>query len=89
MSFQSVRDYRERKPTRPEDRAEIARRFRKLRRSAFLTQRALAGIISVCRQTVSEIEHRKVVPHDSTWDRFAALEAKHMQPPLRFPTRWE
>jgi DNA-binding XRE family transcriptional regulator len=73
---------------RPNNNAEISIRFKKLRRRAFLTQRVLAGMIGVCRQTVSEIEHRKVMPHDATWDRFAALEAKHMQPWIVLPAHW-
>jgi DNA-binding XRE family transcriptional regulator len=61
---------------RPQDKAEIARRFKTLRRHASLTQRCLAGIIGICRQAVSDIENKKTLPHDRTWLRFAILEGK-------------
>lgn len=74
---------------RPADKAEIARRFKALRREADFTQRRLAGVIGICRQTISEIEHQHVMPHCATWRRFAALEEKHMQPRLTLPVRWQ
>jgi DNA-binding XRE family transcriptional regulator len=73
---------------RPDATAEIARRFRRLRRRSFLTQRRLAGIIGVCRQTVCKIERRKVMPHYSTWDRFSDLETKHKLAHIRLPVQW-
>jgi len=69
--------------------AEIARRFKRLRRRSLLTQRRLARLIGICRQAVSDIERQRVMPHFSTCDRFAALEAKHMQPRIKFPAHWE
>ena len=62
---------------RPDDKAEIARRFRKLRRRSLLAQRDLAELIGICRPAVSDIERRQVMPHLSTWNRFADLEAHH------------
>jgi len=62
---------------RPDDKAEIARRFKTLRRRSYLTQSDLSEFIRVSRQAVSDIERRRVLPHRSTWNRFAALEAKH------------
>lgn len=62
---------------RPEDSREIARRMKRLRRRSHLTQRVLAEQIGICRQAISEIENRRVKPHESTWDRFTALEARH------------
>jgi DNA-binding XRE family transcriptional regulator len=74
---------------RPDDKAEIARRFKAVRRRAFLTQRQLTGLIGICRQAVSEIENKRTSPHFSTWDRFAALEAKHMQRRIKLPVHWQ
>jgi DNA-binding XRE family transcriptional regulator len=74
---------------RPDDKTEVARRFKALRRRAFLTQRWLAEYIGVSRQAVSEIENKRALPHFSTWDSFAALEAKHMQPRIKLPVHWE
>jgi DNA-binding XRE family transcriptional regulator len=54
--------YRHRNGTeamRPDDKAEIARRFKRLRRRSLLTQRWLAELIGICRQAVSEIEQRE------------------------------
>ena len=59
--------------------ANIPVRFRALRRKARITQETLGTIIGVCRQTVNEIENRRVVPHYSTVERFCHLEAKHQQ----------
>jgi len=61
------------------NRGEIARRFKKLRSRSFLTQKQLAELIGICRQAVSDIERRHVVPHISTWNRFADLEARHRE----------
>ena len=66
---------------RPDYKAQIARRFKALRRRSFLTQRRLAGLIGICRQAVSEIENRRTLPHSGTWERFAALETKHKLAP--------
>jgi len=74
---------------RPDDKADIVRRFKKLRRRAFLTQRGLAELIGTCRQAVSEIENKRTIPHFTTWDKFAALEARHMQPRLKLPVHWQ
>jgi DNA-binding XRE family transcriptional regulator len=74
---------------RPDDRTEIARRFKRLRRRSLLTQRWLAGLIGICRQAVSEIENKRTLPHYATWERFAALEAKHLQPRLKLPVHWQ
>ena len=74
---------------RPEDKADIARRFKALRRRAFLTQRLLAGLIGICRQAISEIENKRTLPHYTTWDRFAVLEAKHMQSRITSPVHWQ
>jgi len=62
---------------RPDDRSEIANRFKDFRKNSSMTQLQLAEIIGICRQAVSEIEHCHVVPHISTWNRFADLEACH------------
>jgi len=74
---------------RPDDKAEIARRFMAVRRRAFLTQRWLAELIGLSRQAVSEIEHQQVMPHHTTWDRFAALEAKHKLAQIELPVHWQ
>lgn len=74
---------------RPNDKAEIARRFKALRRRARLTQRWLAESIGICRQAVSEIENKRTMPHFGTWDNFVVLEAKHMQPKLKLPVHWQ
>ena len=73
---------------RPQDKAEIARRFKALRRRAVLTQSWLANYIGVSRQAVSEIENKRTLPHYTTWGRFATLEATHKQPRLTLPVRW-
>jgi DNA-binding XRE family transcriptional regulator len=62
---------------RPDEKAEIVNRFKNLRKNSSMTQLQLAEIIGICRQAVSEIERRHVVPHLSTWNRFADLEARH------------
>ena len=69
---------------RPKNKTEIARRFNKLRRPAFMTQLELGQLIGVCRQAVSDIENKKTLPHSSTWKRFAVLEAKHKEAGLTF-----
>ena len=66
---------------RPDARAEIARRFRRLRRRSFLTQRKLAGLIGICRQAVSEIENKRVLPHFGTWDNFGEAHAESFSGP--------
>jgi DNA-binding XRE family transcriptional regulator len=65
--------------SRPDHKFVIAKRFKALRRKALLSQSFLASIIGVCRQTVNQIERRRVKPHRSTWDNFCNLEAKHRQ----------
>jgi DNA-binding XRE family transcriptional regulator len=61
---------------RPDDKAEIARRFRKLRRGALMTQLRLGQVIGIGRQAVSSIENKRTLPRDRTWVRFAILEGK-------------
>src|SRR5271154_4076564 len=56
------------------DKAEIARRFKALRRHASLTQHYLAGLIGVCRQAILDIENMRTFPRYRTWSRFAILE---------------
>ena len=73
---------------RPDDRIEIGERFRGLRGKAFMTQSRLAGILNVCRQSISEIENGRVFLRCATWERFRDLESKHNQPPIRLPVRW-
>jgi len=69
-----------------DDRAEIARRFKALRSGARqITQSDLGRVIGIGRQAVSAIERQQVTPHCSTWDRFAALEAKHKQARITLP----
>ena len=85
------RDYSvkmEPRPWRPDERAEIASRFKKLRQRARLTQRWLAELIGICRQAVSDIENRRTLPHYSTWDRFAAQETKYKQARIKLPLHW-
>lgn len=60
-----------------EAKAAIAKRFKALRRKARMTQATLGHIIDICRQSVNEIENRRVYPHYTTIDRFSDLEAKH------------
>jgi len=53
-----------------------------------MTQLLLGRIIGICRQSVWEIEHRRVMPHASTWARFTELEAAHNAPKIVFPAHW-
>jgi DNA-binding XRE family transcriptional regulator len=64
---------------RPDEKAEIAKRFKDIRKNSSMTQLQLAEIIGICRQAVSKIEHRHTMPHISTWNRFADLEARHAE----------
>lgn len=74
---------------RPDDKVVIAKRFRRLRRKSLLTQKLLASLIGVCRQSVSEIENRRVLPHDRTWERFRNLETKHNEArSVHLPVHW-
>jgi hypothetical protein len=41
-----------------------------------MSQSCLGRFIGLCRQTVNEIENRRVMPHDSTWDRFCEYEVR-------------
>ena len=75
--------------TRPWKKSEIAARFRALRQKALLTQKRLGEIINLCPQSVSEIENRRVMPHQSTWERFCELEWKHNRPAIVMPTSWD
>jgi DNA-binding XRE family transcriptional regulator len=70
------------------EKSETAERFKALRRKSLMTQRQLGQIIGICRQSVSEIESARVMPHSATWERFVALETKHNRPPITFPDRW-
>jgi DNA-binding XRE family transcriptional regulator len=62
---------------RPQDKFEVAKRFKALRRKANITQAQLGDILDICRQAVNEIENSRVMPHYSTVDRFSDLEARH------------
>jgi DNA-binding XRE family transcriptional regulator len=76
-------------PPSPEARADIAARFKALRRKAILSQSNLGDLIGICRQSVSEIENSHVWPHYTTLDRFSDLEVNHEQARLpRFPKHW-
>lgn len=74
---------------RPDDKGEIAARFKELRNQASMTQLRLSRILGICRQAVSDIENKRTLPHYGTWGRFACLEAKHMQPQPTSPVRWQ
>jgi ribosome-binding protein aMBF1 (putative translation factor) len=54
-----------------------------------MKQSHLAEIIRISRQSISEIENAHVMPHPSTWKRFADLEAKHNQPRVVLPVHWD
>jgi DNA-binding XRE family transcriptional regulator len=62
---------------RADYKAEIAKRFKVLRRKARMTQATLGRIIGICRQSVSEIENRRVMPHYTTLSEFSDLEERH------------
>ena len=74
--------------TRPDQKSTVARRFKALRSKAHVSQSLLAGLIGICRQSVSEIENQRVMPHPSTWARFSELEARHKQPRIPMPKHW-
>jgi DNA-binding XRE family transcriptional regulator len=74
--------------TRPWEKAEIAARFRSLRRKSLLTQKRLSGFIGVGRQAVNRIENRRSMPHEATWNAFLRLESKHNEPEIIFPKTW-
>lgn len=74
--------------TRPWEKSEIAKRFRTLRVKTQLFQSELAGLIGVCRQSISKIENGHTMPRLSTWDRFCDVEAKHNQPRIVLPVHW-
>ena len=61
----------------PEAKAAIARRFKALRRKSGMTQALLGNTIHICRQSINEIENRRVYPHYTTIDRFTDLEKRH------------
>lgn len=63
--------------TQPWEKAEVAERFKAFRHRNLLTQERLAGLIRICRQSVSEIEGAHVTPHAATWKRFRGLELKY------------
>jgi len=64
---------------RPQQKSRIASRFKALRRKSLLSQSRLAFALGVCRQSVNEIENRRVLARYGTWERFCALEARHTQ----------
>jgi DNA-binding XRE family transcriptional regulator len=64
---------------RPDDKREIAARFRAVRQQGHLTQAELAVQIAICRQSVSEAENCRVKPHASTWLRFLDLERRYKE----------
>jgi len=64
---------------RPKDRSEIASRFIKFRKDNFFSQARLARLISISRQTVSEIENSRVLVRQTTWERFFDLEKRHKE----------
>ena len=61
----------------PEAKATIAKRFKALRGKSHMTQERLGDVIGICRQSVNEIENRRVYPHYTTIDRFTELEKRH------------
>jgi DNA-binding XRE family transcriptional regulator len=74
---------------RPDQKFVIAKRFKALRRKAMLSQKELGKIIDRSRQTVNEIERRRVLAHKTTWDNFCDLEMKHKQAhTVRLPVHW-
>lgn len=64
---------------RPDQKSTIARRFKAFRRKSLLSQSRLAFALAVCRQSVNEIENRRVLARYGTWESFCALEARHTQ----------
>ncbi len=64
---------------RPDQKSSIATRFKALRRKSLLSQSRLAFALGVCRQSVNEIENRRVLARYETWVSFCALEARHNQ----------
>lgn len=77
------------KDTRTPETAEIAQRFRALRKKEYLTQSRLAEIIGMARKSVSRIECGLVQPHHKNWDRFLDLEQRHCRPRVEMPTSWD
>jgi DNA-binding XRE family transcriptional regulator len=73
---------------KPEKKFIIARRFRRLRRKAMLTQADLGRHIELCRKAVSRIERSHVMLRLKSWRRFVEFEVKHNHPPVRWPKRW-
>jgi DNA-binding XRE family transcriptional regulator len=54
-----------------------------------MTQRVLADLVGVCRQSISEIENARVMPNHSTWKNFCDLETAHNQPEIVLPAHWQ
>ena len=80
-------------PCSPEAKADIAARFKTLRKKAILSQSHLGRPHwNLPRQSVCEIENCRVWPHYTTLDRFSDLEVNHEQARLvrlpRFPKHW-
>jgi DNA-binding XRE family transcriptional regulator len=74
---------------RPDDKFEIGKRFRGLRRRSHFTQSRLGEIIKVSRSTISKVENAHVTPHRKTWEAFFDLEEKHRRAQeVRLPARW-
>jgi DNA-binding XRE family transcriptional regulator len=63
----------------PEAKAAIAKRFKGFRRKFGVTQALLGDSIGICRQSINEIENRRVYPHYTTIARFADLEERHRE----------
>jgi DNA-binding XRE family transcriptional regulator len=74
--------------TRPWEKAEIADRFRALRRKAHLTQRRLGRLIKADRKTINRIENLHSMPHQGLWNGFCKLEAAHNQPQIVLGADW-
>jgi DNA-binding XRE family transcriptional regulator len=74
---------------RPDDKAEIARRFKELRNHASMTQLRLSEILGICWQAVSDIENKRTLPHFSTWARFASLEMRYTQSRIELTSHWQ
>jgi DNA-binding XRE family transcriptional regulator len=73
---------------RPWEKAEIAERYKRLRREARLMQRELGDLIGVDRKTVNRIENLRSMPDPRTWKRFAELEATKDEPQLGTSMDW-
>jgi DNA-binding XRE family transcriptional regulator len=66
--------------TRPDDNADIAKRFRALRRKVHLSQSHPGSMVGICRQSVSEIENIRVMPRPGTWKNPSNSNGSTMMP---------